>query len=143
MLTFHRHSGFEINRKLEADSHPVCWLGLCELRLMDDRRWPWAVLIPQRNDITELHQLTPLDQALMTFECNEVAEALCDITDCDKINRGSLGNVVPQLHYHIVARNRGDANWPGPVWGFGERESYEPKERAALCEKLKKRLAEN
>ncbi|OXT01793.1 HIT family protein [Notoacmeibacter marinus] len=143
MLTFNRHSSFEIDRTLEADSHPICWLGLCELRLIDDKRWPWVVLIPQRNGMTELHELTPLDQTMMTFEANEVAEALCAMSDCDKINRGALGNIVSQLHYHIIARNAGDPNWPGPVWGYGVREPYEPQERLAFCEKLKQRLTQN
>ena len=69
-------AGFELDRRLEADSEPLQWLGLCELRLMNDSRWPWVILVPQRAGIDELHDLTPLDQAMLTFETNLTAEAL-------------------------------------------------------------------
>ena len=69
-------AGFELDQRLNADSVPVMWLGLCELRLMNDRRWPWVVLVPQRPGIEEIHDLTPLDQAMLTFETNMVAQAL-------------------------------------------------------------------
>ena len=119
-----KRPGFELDARLEADSHPVMWLGLCELRLMDDRRWPWLVLVPQRRGVEELFELTPLDQAMMTFETNTVAQALKSLTGCTKINCAALGNVVRQLHVHVVARNEADAAWPGPVWGHGARERY-------------------
>ncbi|MBN9074498.1 MAG: HIT domain-containing protein [Rhizobiales bacterium] len=117
-------AGFELDARLDADSEHVMWLGLCELRAMDDSRWPWLVLIPQRPGIEELHDLTPLDQAMLTFETNLVAQALKRATACSKINSAALGNVVRQLHVHVVARNEGDAGWPGPVWGHGTREPY-------------------
>ncbi|MBZ0162584.1 MAG: HIT family protein [Notoacmeibacter sp.] len=130
-------AGFELDTQLEADTCPVLWLTLCEVRLMNDRRWPWLILIPQRANIEELHDLTPLDQAMLTFETNLVAAALKQATACHKINSGALGNVVHQLHFHIVARNEGDTNWPGPVWGFGEREPYRKEDRHQLIAKLK------
>jgi diadenosine tetraphosphate (Ap4A) HIT family hydrolase len=117
-------AGFELDLRLKGDSLPVERLGLCELRLMDDRRWPWLLLVPQRPDIEELHELTPLDQAMLTFEVNMVALALKRVTDCTKINTGALGNIVRQLHVHVIARSEGDPNWPGPVWGFGARQAY-------------------
>lgn len=117
-------AGFELDRRLERDSQPLMWLGLCELRLMDDRRWPWLLLVPQRPDAVEIHDLTPLDQAMLTFETNMVSQALKHVTGCRKINSAALGNVVPQLHVHVVARNENDPGWPGPVWGFGMREPY-------------------
>lgn len=116
--------GFELDPRLERDTEPLMWLGLCEMRLMNDHRWPWLVLIPQRRGAVEIHDLTPLDQTMLTFEANTVSKALKDLTGCDKINVGALGNVVPQLHLHIVARTENDAAWPGPVWGFGQREPY-------------------
>lgn len=122
-------AGFELDVRLEADTEPVMWLGLCELRVMDDSRWPWLVLVPQRPGASEIHDLTPLDQAMLTFETNLVAQALKRVTDCTKINSGALGNVVRQLHVHVVARGEGDAGWPGPVWGYGVKEPYR---RAAL-----------
>lgn len=134
-------AGFELDRRLEADTHPILWLGLCELRLMNDCRWPWLILIPQRPDVHELHELTPLDQAMLTFETNLVAGALQDITGCDKINAGALGNVVRQLHWHIVARNEGDPNWPGPVWGHGERTPWRKEDRHQFVSRLKEAVS--
>ncbi len=132
--------GFELDRRLDADSEPLLWLGLCEMRLMNDRRWPWIVLVPQRSDIEELHELTPLDQAMLTFETNLVAQGLKQVTGCTKINVAALGNIVRQLHIHVVARNEGDPGWPGPVWGYGQREPYERTEMHQFKERLKKAL---
>lgn len=116
---------FTLDERLERDSEQVTVLGLCQLRLMKDRRWPWLVLVPQRQGISEIFELTPLDQTLLTFETNAVAAALKKATGARKINVGALGNVVGQLHVHIVARNEGDPNWPGPIWGHGTPEPYE------------------
>ncbi len=121
-------AGFELDRRLENDSEPVMWLGLCELRVMNEHRWPWLVLVPQRPGVEEIHDLTPLDQAMITFETNMVAQALKRVSTCQKINTGALGNIVRQLHVHVVARSEGDAAWPGPVWGFGPREPYTRRE---------------
>jgi diadenosine tetraphosphate (Ap4A) HIT family hydrolase len=131
---------FELNERLRADSVPVVTLGLCQLRLMDDRRWPWLLLVPQRPDIEELFELRSLDQALLTFECNLVAEALKKITGATKVNVGALGNIVRQLHVHVIARHENDPNWPGPVWGYGTREPYGADEQAALVEKILKAI---
>jgi diadenosine tetraphosphate (Ap4A) HIT family hydrolase len=129
-------AGFELDRRLEADTMHVMWLGLCELRLMDDRRWPWLVLVPQRRGAVEVHDMTPLDQTLLTFEANMVAEALKEVTGCTKINTGALGNIVRQLHVHVVARSEGDANWPGPVWGHGEREPYRREDAHQFADRV-------
>jgi diadenosine tetraphosphate (Ap4A) HIT family hydrolase len=132
--------GFELDRRLNADSVPLLWLGLCELRLMDDRRWPWLILVPQRPGMVEIHDMTPLDQTMLVFESNMVAQALKSVTGCTKINTGALGNVVPQLHFHVVARSEGDPGWPGPVWGFGAREPYRPEDRHAFADRIKSAL---
>jgi diadenosine tetraphosphate (Ap4A) HIT family hydrolase len=133
-------AGFELDRQLEADTEPVMWMGLCELRVMNDRRWPWLLLVPQRPGIEEIHDLTPLDQAMLTFETNMVAQALKTLTGCTKINTGALGNIVRQLHVHVVARTEGDAAWPGPVWGMGGREPYQRAELHQLAERVKAAL---
>jgi diadenosine tetraphosphate (Ap4A) HIT family hydrolase len=133
-------AGFELDARLEADTEPLQWLGLCELRIMNDRRWPWLILVPQRSGIYEVHDLTPLDQAMLTFETNLVAEALKQATGCLKINSGALGNVVRQLHVHVVARSEGDPGWPGPVWGYGMREPYRRTELHVLIEKIRTAL---
>lgn len=117
-------AGFELDQRIERDTEPVLWLGLCELRMMNDCRWPWLMLVPQRMRAVEIHDLTPLDQTMLTFEADMVSKALKQVTGCRKINIAALGNIAPQLHLHIVARNEGDPGWPGPVWGFGQREPY-------------------
>jgi diadenosine tetraphosphate (Ap4A) HIT family hydrolase len=116
---------FELDGRLAADTVAVERLGLCTLRVMNDRRWPWLILVPMRPFVAELHDLTPLDQAMLTFESNMVSSALKRVTGCTKINTGALGNIVRQLHVHIVARSEGDPNWPGPVWGYGTRETWD------------------
>jgi len=128
--------GFELDRRLDADSAPLLWLGLCELRIMDDRRWPWLILVPQRSGMVEVHDMTPLDQTMLVFETNMVAQALKSVTGCLKINTGALGNVVRQLHVHVVARNEGDPGWPGPVWGHGVRQPYRPEDRHAFADRI-------
>jgi diadenosine tetraphosphate (Ap4A) HIT family hydrolase len=130
-------AGFELDARLEADSVPLLWLGLCELRIMNDRRWPWLLLVPQRPGVEEIHDMTPLDQAMLTFECNTVAHALKRVTACTKINTGALGNIVRQLHVHVIARNEGDPGWPGPVWGHGMREPYPRADLHGFCEKVR------
>ncbi|MGN6449455.1 MAG: HIT domain-containing protein [Brucella intermedia] len=123
---------FELDKRLNADTFFVAKLGLCELRLMNDRRWPWLILVPRRPDLTEIHDMTPLDQTMLTFETGIVAQALKTVTACHKINTGALGNIVRQLHLHVIARSEGDAGWPGPVWGFGSRETYDEKDAHRL-----------
>jgi diadenosine tetraphosphate (Ap4A) HIT family hydrolase len=133
-------AGFTLDARLHADSEPVMWLGLCELRAMNERRWPWLILVPQRPGVEELHDLTPLDQAMLTFESNLVAHALKRMTGCTKINSGALGNIVRQLHLHVVARTEGDPAWPGPVWGFGPREPYRPAELRDFIDNVRSSL---
>lgn len=130
-------AGFEIDARLEAISHPVVWLGLCELRLVNDRRWPWLVLIPQRSGIEEMHELTPLDQAMLTFEVNSVSQMLKTETQCDRTNVAVLGNRIRQLHVHVVARSEKDPGWPAPVWGQDPREPYRPDELRRLAERFR------
>jgi len=136
-----KSAGFQLDQKLEADTLPLMWLGLCELRAIDDSRWPWLVLVPQRPGAVEIHDLTPLDQAMLTFETNMVAQALKRVTGCTKINSGALGNVVPTLHVHVVARSEGDPGWPGPVWGYGSREPYDRAEFERLADAIKSALS--
>jgi diadenosine tetraphosphate (Ap4A) HIT family hydrolase len=131
------YSEFAIDERLRSDSAHVLQLGLCELRLMNDSRWPWLILIPQRPRVTEVHDLQPLDQAMLTFETNLVAASLKSFTSCDKINSASIGNIVNQLHVHVIARNAGDPNWPGPVWGYGQAVRYDPADLETLVQRLR------
>ncbi len=125
---------FTLDPRLDADSRHLTFLGLCQLRLMNDARWPWLLLVPQRSGVAEIFELTPLDQAMLTFETSLAAEAVKKATGCTKVNVGALGNQVRQLHVHVVARFEGDPAWPGPVWGTGPGEPYENEREKALIE---------
>ena len=128
---------FILDKRLAADTLPVLSLGLCTLRLMNDSRWPWLLLVPKRPNMRELFELTPLDQAVLTFETTLVSETLSKMTGCHKLNVGALGNMVPQLHMHIVARNENDPNWPRPVWGFEGKTPYEPDAADHFIDRLR------
>ena len=134
-------NGFVLDPRLENDSTSVMVTGLCDLRLSRDARWPWLILVPRRAEITEIFELTPLDQVLLAFETELVSKALKEITGATKINVGALGNIVRQLHVHVIARFEGDANWPGPVWGFGQAEPYEDGKRDEFIAKLREALS--
>lgn len=133
--------GFELDERLARDSDLVTVLGLCQLRLLKDKRWPWLMLVPQRAGMSEIFDLQPLDQALLTFETNMVGVALKTVTGATKINVGALGNIVRQLHVHVVARSEGDPNWPGPIWGFGQSVPYEPGEQHEFITQLVEALS--
>lgn len=132
-----KKAGFELDVRLESASIPVMWLGLCELRLINDRRWPRLMLVPQRNDIEELHDLTPLDQAMLTFELGMVSKALKSVTTCDSVNISVACNAVRQFHVEIVARSHQDRAWPGPIWDGEPPEPYERGAQRVLLEKLR------
>ncbi|MGR9170087.1 HIT family protein [Rhizobium sp. KDH_Rht_773_N] len=134
-------SDFVLDPRLDSDSTSILVIGLCDVRLSKDARWPWLILVPRRAGITEIFELTPLDQVLLTFEIDLVAAALKKITGATKINVGALGNIVRQLHVHVIARSEGDANWPGPVWGFGKAEPYEEATRNEFIVKLREALS--
>jgi len=133
-------AGFVLDGRLEANSEQLMWLGLCELRVMNDKRWPWLLLVPQRPGAEEIHDMTPLDQAMLTFETNMVAQALKTVTGCKKINSAALGNIVRQLHIHVVARSEGDPGWPGPVWGYGSPVPYKRSDIHRFAEEIKAAL---
>lgn len=124
-----------LDDRLAADSHWVVDWPLCQVRLMDDARFFWLVLVPDRAGAVEPFDLAPEDQASLWQEALAAAAALKAATRAAKINVGLLGNIVSQLHVHVVARRGEDVAWPGPVWGAGVPERLDP---AAL----RRRLAE-
>ena len=123
-------SGFVLDPRLAADTLPVAELAQCSLRLMDDDRFMWAVLVPRIPGATELHSLAPDLRRAIDDEVAMVAARLAQWPGTLKINTGALGNIVRQLHIHVVARHEGDAAWPGPVWGSGSRRSISPVQQA-------------
>jgi diadenosine tetraphosphate (Ap4A) HIT family hydrolase len=117
---------FELHSQLEADTYPIGDLDLCRVLLMDDARWPWLILVPRRADKRELYDLEPADQVLLTREVAQAGAAFMKLTGGEKLNVAALGNVVPQLHVHLVSRRSTDHAWPKPVWGLFPRQQYEP-----------------
>jgi diadenosine tetraphosphate (Ap4A) HIT family hydrolase len=115
---------FRLDARLEGDTLEVGVTGLCRLRLMNDCRWPWLILVPMMPGASEMHDLPKQQQRQLAQEMMIAGAALKRATACEKINSAAIGNVVRQLHVHVVARNAGDPNWPGPVWGFGVRQPY-------------------
>ncbi|MBA2078152.1 MAG: diadenosine tetraphosphate hydrolase [Rhodanobacter sp. 68-29] len=134
-------AAFALDPRLEADTHHVAALPLCELRLMDDARYPWLILVPRRAGLVEIADLAEAGQALLWREANRSAAALRSVAPCDKLNLGALGNIVRQLHLHVVARMQGDHAWPGPVWGSGAAVPYDAGALAARLAALRQALA--
>lgn len=116
---------FQLDSRLAADSEVLGDLPLSRLLLSRDSRYPWCILVPRQPGLRELHQLAPEDGARVFAEISQVSLALEQLFAPDKLNVAALGNVVPQLHVHVVARFQGDAAWPGPIWGQGSAEPYE------------------
>ena len=115
---------FELDPRLAADSHWVADGPVCQVRLMDDTRFPWLVLVPRIAGAIEWFDLDDADRRAVFDEASQAARLLREQSGCDKINIGALGNIVRQLHVHVVARSVGDAAWPGPVWGSGEAKRF-------------------
>ena len=131
---------FTLDPQLAADTHQVAALALCELRLMDDTRFAWLVLVPRRAGMVEVSDLAEAEQQQLWREANQAAAALRAVAPCDKLNLGALGNIVRQLHLHVVARTQGDAAWPGPAWGSGAAVPYAPDALAARLAALRRAL---
>ncbi|MCA1299916.1 HIT family protein [Stappia indica] len=131
---------FVLDPRLAADTLPVGLLGLCAVRLMSDARFPWLMLVPQRPDLTEILDLDEEERHLLMREIAAASSALRAVTVCDKLNVGALGNLVPQLHVHVIARFQGDAAWPGPVWGQGVPLPYEEDVAGMLIRRLRDAL---
>lgn len=131
---------FEIDEQLEADTLRVGSLGLSELLLMNDSRWFWLILVPRIEDAEEWHELHTDQRQDIDFEIANVAAVLKGMSSCKKVNIASLGNVVNQLHIHIIARNEGDDNWPGPVWGHGQKVPYNEDAAQQIVEVLQAHL---
>jgi diadenosine tetraphosphate (Ap4A) HIT family hydrolase len=133
-------TGFSLSPRLAADSVFVTDWPLCQVRLMDDRRFPWLILVPRRAQLEEWSELTRADAHQLSEEIARAGEGLVQRFKPTKINVGALGNIVRQMHVHVIARFEADAAWPGPVWGQGTRLSYETEARERLCGELKARL---
>jgi diadenosine tetraphosphate (Ap4A) HIT family hydrolase len=122
-----------LHPQLAADTHPVAAFDLCELRLMDDSNYPWLVLVPRVPEARELTDLDAVQRHVLTDEVDRAARLLRDAFRPHKLNVAALGNLVPQLHVHVIARFEDDPAWPAPVWGRVTANPYAPE---ALVERI-------
>jgi diadenosine tetraphosphate (Ap4A) HIT family hydrolase len=125
------NSAFALHPRLAADCFVLGEMPLSRLLLSKDSRFPWCILVPRRDGLRELHDLSAAEGALLFAEIDRVSRALIATCGAHKLNVGALGNLVPQLHIHVIARQPDDAAWPGPVWGTGPAEPYAEPEMIA------------
>lgn len=128
---------FKLDGRLANDTAFVCDWPLCTVLLMNDSRYPWLILVPRQARVSEVFDLAPDAQAALWREVTHAAARLKQHTGCRKINVGALGNVVAQLHVHVVARHVGDFAGDSPVWGQGAAVPYTDAGRGALLRDLR------
>jgi diadenosine tetraphosphate (Ap4A) HIT family hydrolase len=127
---------FLLDPRLERDTQFICELDLCQVRLLNDSRFPWLVLVPRLVDANEINDLEEHDALTLMSEARRCAAALKTCVPCDKINIAALGNKVRQLHVHVIARVEGDAAWPGAVWDKGDAIPYADDKAAELRRRI-------
>ena len=133
-------AGFLLASRLEADSRLLLDWPLSQVRLMDDARFPWLILVPRRPGLEEWTDLSPEESALLAQEIGRAGRVLAEMFRPTKLNVGALGNIVRQLHVHVIGRKIDDPAWPGPVWGVGKSVPYRPDERNRLIDLLRTAL---
>ena len=131
---------FALDPKLAADTLLVGDFALSRLLLMNDARYDWLILVPRRAGLTEIVDLDRSERAELMEEIACCVSVMSGLDGVAKVNVGALGNIVRQLHVHVVARREGDAAWPGPAWGFGAAQRYEDGAAAAKLEELRAAL---
>ena len=124
---------FELHPQFAKDTHPVGQTDLCEVLLSRDARYPWLILVPRQAGLREMHDMSNADQMRLMTDITHISKAMQKVWQADKVNVAALGNMVPQLHIHIIMRYRDDAAWPGPIWGVGAAQHYSD---AALTDAL-------
>lgn len=128
---------FTLDQRLQQDTLLLGDFPLCRLLLMNDANYPWFILVPRRDEVSELFQLDAQEQQQLWRESTELAEVLKDTFKADKMNVATLGNVVSQLHMHVIVRRKDDLAWPAPVWGKHPAKPYSDEQVAALRSKLR------
>lgn len=131
---------FELHPQLTADCFVVGDLPLCRVLLLNDSRYPWFILVPRRAGITEIHHLSVTDQQQLWAESASFSQFLEDEFQPDKLNIAALGNMVPQLHIHHIARYKADDSWPAPVWGKFEPVAYNEGKRDELLLRIREKI---
>ena len=130
---------FKINRKFLKSSHHISDLKLCSIRLHDNSKFPWLILIPKRNKITDISDLNSKDQILLMKEIVYVSKIMKKIFKTSKLNVEKIGNIVSQLHIHIIARSKNDSSWPLSVW-VDKGKNYSKIALRNMEEKVRKAL---
>ncbi len=128
---------FQLAKQLENDTIHLQDFKLCRFLVMNDKNYPWAILVPKQNDIKEVFELSAADQAQLWCEVTHVAKTLKEKLNMPKMNIAAIGNMVPQLHLHIVGRDPEDISWPGPVWGQHPAKKYDESEINNILENWK------
>lgn len=128
---------FVLDTRLEQDTVSIGDFRLCRLLLMNDSSYPWFILVPRLEEVSEVFQLSTADQKLLWEEVTALAEIVKDTFGADKMNVATLGNVVAQLHVHVIGRRLDDATWPAPVWGRQPAVLYSEEQIHAIRNKLK------
>lgn len=134
---------FVLDSRLQQDTLSLGDFPLCRLLLMNDAHYPWFILVPRREEVSELFQLDAQDQQALWQETTLLAETLKDAFGADKMNIAALGNMVGQLHMHVIVRRREDAAWPAPVWGKHPAQPYSEEQVAAIKDRLRLVLTDN
>ena len=134
------YGAFTLDPQLERDTVAVGDLPLSRVLMMNDAGFPWLIAVPRHPGAVEIFDLGASERAQLMSELALLAQLLKDLTDCDKINIAAIGNVVSQLHMHVVARRRDDPLWPRPVWGAQPPCPYEAAERARLIQAIRQKI---
>jgi diadenosine tetraphosphate (Ap4A) HIT family hydrolase len=133
--------GWHLHPQLAEDTHPVAHFALSDLQLMDDANHPWLILVPRVENAVEWTDLDEARQVQLTHEISRACRALQSVFNPHKLNVAALGNMVPQLHVHVIARFREDIAWPRPVWGMASAQPYSPEELIRRIERLRAALS--
>jgi diadenosine tetraphosphate (Ap4A) HIT family hydrolase len=128
---------FELHADLVRDTVEVTRFPLCRVQLLNDRTYPWLVLVPAKPGLKDFHDVAMEDKATLMEEIDRASKGLVALHSPDKINVAALGNMTPQLHIHVIARFTGDAAWPKPVWGVVPAEKYSDTELEETLAKLR------
>lgn len=131
---------FELDKTLEKDSLFICDLKLCKLLLSNNKFYPWLILVPQRLGMTEIFELKDEDRAQLIYEVNQISKLSKKIFKADKINIAAFGNIVSQLHIHIISRYKNDRVFPNPVWLDKEKDPYSEVEAQRVTDLIKSHL---
>jgi diadenosine tetraphosphate (Ap4A) HIT family hydrolase len=131
---------WSLHPQLEKDTVNIGDLPLCRVLVIHDSNYPWLLLVPRRENAVEIIDLDEVEQAQLMTEIARASRALKDVTECSKLNVAALGNVVSQLHVHIIARRDGDAAWPRPVWGVVPPQPHDKGELDAFIQALRRKI---